>query len=82
VLRTPGCAPAFLSRKGAAPCANTISSGILYWINVSTTKPRLHKEAHGTLPGIERETFVRRTRPAENAKHIEWIASPVLQPPK
>ena len=43
---------------------------------------RLHKEAHGTLPGIERETFVRRTRPAENAKHIEWIASPVLQPPK
>jgi hypothetical protein len=43
---------------------------------------RLHREAHGTLPGVERETFVRRTRPAENAKHIEWVASPRLQPPK
>ena len=41
---------------------------------------RLRKEAHGTVPGIERERFIRRIRPAETATHIEWHTSPGVQP--
>jgi hypothetical protein len=31
------------------------------------------------VPGIERETFIRRIRPAETATHIEWHTSPGVQ---
>jgi hypothetical protein len=41
---------------------------------------RLRKEERGTPR--ERESFIRRPRKAEDALHVEWVASPRLQPPK
>lgn len=43
---------------------------------------RLHKEARGTHPGVERERLIRKARQAETASHMDaWLSSPGLRAP-
>jgi hypothetical protein len=44
---------------------------------------RLHEEAEGMPPGLERDQLIRKARQAETASHMsDWLASTELQPPK
>lgn len=74
------CAPAFF-KQGSRVMKQRYPRNAQLDQRLDDAAARLRKEAHGTLPGVQRETFIRRPRKAEPASHtIDLLNSPSLQP--
>jgi hypothetical protein len=85
VMRSPGCAPAFLPMERSS----AVQHQRRRFTQSKSLQERLIEEAASCraqarllLPGVVRDALLRKARQAETAAHMnEWLSSPELPPP-